>query len=258
MSSTESSEELGPTTENPAVVLVHGWGYSFYHKNLSEDVSHDYAWQHRAQLLELLSTRYSLNLYNLPGFIDKPEPNVPSYKITDFAADFSSYLNQLRKTSGDLAFILGYSFGGAVALTHKLQTQDPTPLVLVSPALSRSESNASSLAHFVGTYTPDAMRAGLAHVYQMLLNPYYRNASPFLRRTYNHIVGVDLSNSLADLPDRNILFVYGDSDEDTPWNNVAEKVIALNLAHEIIVGGGHNIGGTHPAEVFSAIESFFS
>lgn len=247
--SVEESEQV--QSHKPEIILLHGWDPAKYNDSCVSTQA-DQAWQHRGELISLLRNRFAVNFCNLPGFCGVPEPDVP-FDVEDFAnylADWKS------KNCPNPQFILGYSFGGAVATMYKALTGDPTPLVLVSPALARREgieSKVGSIAkHVVPTFALDEFKGW----YQALMSPYYREGTPFIRKSYDTIVRRNIVSELEKLPLGSVLLIYGDNDKDTPWSLVQPTVEKLQLDHCIIVNGDHSIGQSHPNEILVAIEKF--
>jgi len=52
---------------------------------------------------------------------------------------------------------------------------------------------------------------------------------------------------------KDVLLIYGDSDKSTPVECVVEMISKYNLNCLFVKGGGHNIGGTHPVSIVSAV-----
>lgn len=233
------------------IILIHGWDPSKY-SNSNNSGGVGAAWTHRTELINLLEKKYKIHYCNLPGFLGVPEPTRP-YDLEDF----SSYLKDWKaRWCPDPLFILGYSFGGAVALTHKVIYNDTARIVLVSPALERQLGMRSLIGGYSKKFIPKFAMQNLKSFYQQLMSPYYRSGSDFLRQSYDLIVRRKILNELGNIPTNSALLIYGDQDKDTPWSIAKPIVTELNIKHSVIVGGRHSIGQTHPKEIVDAITAF--
>lgn len=234
-------------------VLIHGWDPQFYNGNVTANPSETVAWERRPELLKLLSQDFDLGYYNLPGFSGVAEPVEDRYDVEDFAKSFGEWADKQEKSP---KLIIGYSFGGAAALMHKALSNDPTPTVLISPAIYRGESTRSGIAHHAKRYIPQRWEDQFRHLYQFAMSTYYRKGTPFLRHTYNTIVRRDLRDLLSAVDASSLYVIYGERDHDTPWNLVSDKVQKSNIGYHVIASGGHNIGETHPEEIVKQISLF--
>ncbi|MBI3397434.1 alpha/beta hydrolase [Candidatus Woesebacteria bacterium] len=234
---------------NKEAILIHGWDPDMYNsKILSKNVA--FAWHHRGEFIKELKTQFNLNFYNLPGFVGKPEPDAKSWDIEDYAKDLASWVVQKKLKP---KVIIGYSFGGAIALIYKVNYQPKAPIILISPAIVRQSSEFSELGRIAGkVLNVDAIKS----LYQYLVSKYYREGTPFIRASYDMIVRRDLRESLSVLKKKDALFIYGSADESTPWLMVSDAVTKAGLKYTLIKGGAHNIGETHPSEITKGILDF--
>ncbi len=237
----------------PQAILIHGWDPKYYNKNIPGPIMADIAWSHRPELIKLLAKRFSLKYFNLPGFCGMPEPDKLYFEVEDFADYFAKWR---RVNTSNAKLIIAYSFGGPVALTQKVQDHDPTPLILISPALRRGETLRSRVASVAKTIIPKVLTSYLKNYYQKMASDYYRQGTPFLRSTYDVVVRQDMSYLLAKVDPTSTFLIYGDQDQDTPWSQVKEGVIKNDLSYRIIKNGRHNIGQTHPEEIVETIKNF--
>lgn len=234
-------------------ILIHGWDPNYYNSKTPETQDESLAWSHRPELIGLLAERFNLRYYNLPGFVGNPEPAATLYDVEDFANSFGVWKDT---ECPNPALIIGYSFGGAVALTYKALTQDPTPTALISPAIFRGEGIHSEIAHHVKGLVPGMWVDHFRHLYQFAASRYYREGTPFIRASYNTIVRRDLRPLLDQVDPGGIFLIYGEKDRDTPWEQVREMVETAGLPHHIIADGEHNIGQTSPFEIVEHIDRF--
>lgn len=233
------------------LVLIHGWGTSGYNSNLPTKPPEDDAWKTRIKLLSLLRRKYQLLFYNLPGFCGVREPKEKSFDVEDFSDLFHKWLT---KNSIVPQAIIGYSFGGAVTLSYKTRYQSKTPIILISPALKRKESFKSHLASLGKRIIPESILKSLKPAYQSLFSRYYHQGTPFLRASYDKIARRDLRPLLSKINPKEILLIFGNSDTATPHTYI--KGFGKEKSVCIIKNGDHEIGATHPQEIFKLINNF--
>lgn len=241
---------------NKEIVMVHGWGTGNYNSNLDcEKAREDIAWSQRREFINLLQEQYRLSFFNLPGFCCVEEPKKEFFDVEDFSDHFAKWLNgQGIKPVA----IVGYSFGGVVALDYKIRYKSDIPVVLISPALKRRETVKSRIGKMGKTIVPQKYSDTLKSLYQSIFSRYYREGTPFLKASYDRIVRRDIRSMLEAVDPKDILLVYGDLDTSTPVEYISELVNKNQLNCAIVKGGDHNIGGTHPEEVSKAIIDFLS
>ncbi len=238
------------------MVLIHGWDTNCYNsKIIDKPVAENIAWTHRNQLLSLLSSNFRLTYFNLPGFCGTPEPKKDYFNVEDFTNYFNTWISKQEKQP---EIILGYSFGGVVALDYKVRYKLNIPIILISPALLRSTSLKSRLAQHGKNLIPEVLSKQLKGQYQHLFSKYYREGSSFLRNSYDHIVRRDMSRELAQVDKNSILLIYGAKDTSTPWLAVKDKTSEADLDYLLIANGEHSIGQTHPKEIVDAINAFLN
>lgn len=238
------------------IVMIHGWGTSSYNSNLDcENASDDVAWSQRQDLINLLKKKYSIRFFNLPGFCCVNEPQEQAFDLEDF----SDYLDSWIKDKNiKPEAIVGYSFGGAVALDYKVRHKSNTPVILISPALKRKETVRSQIGRMGKNIVPQKYFDSLKTLYQTVFSKYYREGTPFLRASYDRIARRDIRPLLGMVDPKDILLIYGDSDTSTPADYVSEIVEKNNLNCLVIKGGDHNIGKTHPQIIAKTIIDFLS
>ncbi len=238
------------------IVMVHGWGTSSYNSNLDcEKVGEDVAWSHRRELINLLQDKYSIDFFNLPGFCRVEEPQKQVFDLEDFSDNFAKWLKDKRIKP---TAIVGYSFGGAVALDFKMRYKSEIPIILISPALKRKETIKSKIGKMGKSIVPQRYFDSVKSLYQSIFSKYYREGTPFLRASYDKIARRDIRPWLDSVDPKDTLLVYGDADTSTPADYISEIVEKNKLNCLIIKGGDHNIGGTQPKAVSKAIIDFLT
>src|SRR3989338_2165177 len=109
------------------ILLIHGWNYTNYTSSGCGD-----AWANRSSFVTSLSKYFEVIIFNWPGFCGEKDPET-SWDIDDFAKLIQKKVRQEKPD-----YILGYSFGGAVALRWKKITGDiHIKVILISPAIIR-------------------------------------------------------------------------------------------------------------------------
>lgn len=238
------------------MVLIHGWDPDYYNSKMSDKpVQEDIVWKHRSQLILSLGSSFNISYFNLPGFCGVPEPKKDYFDVEDFTNNFADWVKRQEKPP---ELILGYSFGGVIALDYKVRHAPDIPVVLISPALVRGTSLKSQLAQHGKNLIPKVVFQQLKSYYQRLFSRYYREGDEFLQKSYDHIARRNFANSLTQVDRTSILLIYGDQDTSTPWSLVKDRVTDANLDHYLITNGGHAIGQTHPKEIVAAINAFLA
>lgn len=143
-------------TGEPAVVLIHGWGFG----NRS----------HLVPQFEHLDAGRRVILLDLPGQ-GGSDPAPPGFGFADCAAAIAGVLN---RTGIEKAVVCGHSFGGllAVEIAAAYPSRiagaillDPAPLLFPAPVREQSTMLASALES-------DGWLAALKGYFSMLLSPY--------------------------------------------------------------------------------------
>lgn len=230
------------------ILLIHGWNYANYTSSGSTD-----AWADRSGFIANLSKHFEVISFNLPGFCGEKDPQAP-WSLDNFVSFVERKMQQEKPD-----YILGYSFGGAIALRWKKTTRDTrVKAILVSPAIIRryEKENLNIVQKILKAVLSDKIVSTLRDIYltKVIKNPYYTNANSVMRKTYRNIVALDLGDDLVYLSD-SVYLIYGENDTATPpilAKNMLEKCFKKhNLL--IISGGGHDIANTHTEELISAI-----
>ena len=95
------------------ILLIHGWNY----RNYTSQTDEKDAWHNRKEFVDNLSKKYEVYKLNLPGFCGEKEYK-DAWTLDDYAKFIEDYLT---KQKIDVDYILGYSFGGAIAITYYLK-----------------------------------------------------------------------------------------------------------------------------------------
>ena len=228
------------------ILLIHGWNY----RNYTSQTKEIDAWHNREELVKRLEKNYDVYKLNLPGFCGEAEPD-REWNLSDFADYINKYI---KEHNLDIDYILGYSFGGSVAIRYKTKYKAKQKLILVSPAIIRTANNSRKFIK-----TPQVLQ-GLRnclrdfYVIHILKTNEMVYGTKFLRKSYQLIVREDLEEEVKEIPKNDFVIIYGDEDEQVNPHKVIDylgKDYMDNI--DIIKGGKHNIGATHPKEIEEAI-----
>ena len=229
-----------------SILLIHGWNYQNYTSQTKETD----AWHNREELVKRLEQNYKVYKLNLPGFCGEAEPD-EAWNLNNYADYINDYI---KKNNLDIDYILGYSFGGSVAIRYKTKFKAKQKLILVSPAIIRTTKKSKSFIK-----TPEALQ-GIRnclrdfYVIHILKTNEMVYGTKFLRGSYQSIVREDLEDEVKGLPKNDFVIIYGDEDEQVNPHKVIDYLgedYKDNI--DLIKGGKHNIGVTHPKEVEEAI-----
>ncbi len=119
------------------ILLLHGWNWRNYTKLTK---SND-AWNNRIDFVKKLESIFEVYKLNFPGFCGEPEPK-KSWNLDDYAKYVKEYLD---KNNLKVDYILGYSFGGAVALKYNNLYDKKQKLLLISPAITRNATKSKKM-----------------------------------------------------------------------------------------------------------------
>jgi pimeloyl-ACP methyl ester carboxylesterase len=231
------------------ILLIHGWNYVNYTSSGCVD-----AWANRSKFVQTLSQHFNVVTINLPGFCGQSDPERP-WALNDYV-NFVGKIIEKEKPD----YILGYSFGGAIALRWKKQNErSGVKIVLVSPAILRKYeySNLNFLQKTLKMILPDKFVSLFRDFYltYIIKNPYYSKATKVMRETYRNIVAVDLRDDLHSISEP-LTLIYGENDSATPPVLIKETLKDASAQHNlyIISGGGHDIANTHTDELVNLIK----
>lgn len=228
------------------ILLLHGWNY----RNYTSQTQKKDAWHNRTKLVSELEKNYKVYKLNFPGFCGENEPN-KAWELSDFAKYVKEYL---EKNNLKVDYLLGYSFGGAVAVTYNRLFDNKQSLILISPAIIRNYKKSNNFIKTPKIFNP--IRNKLRDIY--LIYKVKTNemvyGTKFLRATYQNIVRIELLEELEKIDKNKLKIIYGEKDtmvnpkrvlEDIN-NNYKEKI-------HIIKDGGHDIANTHVKEIIEII-----
>lgn len=205
--------------EGDIIVLLHGWGSNI---------------KLFANLIELLSKKYTVIAMDMPGFGESEEP--PSAWCVDDYADF--VIDFLKDHDTKKVMLLGHSFGGRVIIKLNSRKDLPfeiTKVILVDSAgILPPKSNKKSFRTYyykagkailsmgiVQKIAPDA----LENFRKKMGSADYAAASPLMRQVLVKTVNEDLEPLLPNIKCPTLL-IWGVNDTATPLSD-GEKMEKL-------------------------------
>lgn len=234
--------------KKPKILLLHGWNYINYNSCFN---SQSYIW--KDECLSELEKYFTIEKLVFPGFLGKKEPQKKEWNLDDY----SDFVFDFLKENKDIEYILGFSFGGAVALNTKDKFNLKQKLILISPAIFRKTSNKNiKKPNFVNKVLPKFVVDFLRKIYltHIVKNPFYKYGSSFLKRSYLNIVRVDLRNVLVKkYVQKDIFLIFGDSDTATNHKDI-EKVLDDKSNFFVIKNAGHKVFEEKTREVVDIIK----
>ena len=223
-----------------SILLLHGWNDENY---TSQTKSKD-AWDNRKDFVDKLSKHFKIYKLNFPGFCGEPEPD-RSWYLKDYAKYVFDYL-KTNKINVD--YILGYSFGGAVATLYNVMFDPTQKIILVSPAIARN--GVTTKIH------TNPLRNKLRNIYlkYIVKNKYMIHGTKFLNESYQNILRIELIKELNMINPSLLTIIYGSDDDMVNPNYVINN---LDNKHKdkvhVIEGGSHDIANSHPDDIISIL-----
>ena len=228
------------------VLLLHGWDW----RNYTKLTTSKNAWHNRIKFVNALKKEYEVYQLNFPGFCGEKEPK-EAWNLDDYALYVNSYI---RTHNIKFDYIIGYSFGGAVAIRYNLLFNNFQKIILISPAITR---NTSSSVKFIPT--PKILKPLRKVVKDLYLkyivkNNYMIHGTKFLNDSYQNIVRVDLTDQLINIKPYNLKIIYGSEDNMVNPSKVIESVPKEYKKRIFMIpGGDHDIANTHAKEILDII-----
>lgn len=230
------------------LLLIHGWDYANYYGNIDKS-----AWHNRQKFVDELEKYYVVKRPDLPGFGLQKEPNKKIYTLENYADFIHDYM---IKNEFQPDYILGYSFGGAVAVTY-LKKYGNVKLILVSPALIRNSDQSKKYVKTPKILNPLRNLVRDYYLIHKVKVPEMVYGTKFLRNTYQSIVRVELIDTIKSFNTDDYIIIYGKDDNMVNPNRVLKEVNSnIKKRIHLIQGGRHDIANTHTKELINIIKRF--
>ena len=230
------------------ILLIHGWNYKNYYNQ-----TNDIAWSNRIDFINELKKKYNIYYPDLPGFGKNKSPNSVKWSLDDYTRYIDNYV---KENNLKIDYIIGYSFGGAVALNYKYKFDNNIKIILISPAIIRNKKKSKKFINTPKVF--DSIRNKIRDFY--LINIIKTNemvyGDKFLRNTYQDIVRVDMLPILNKVNYEDIKIIYGNKDDMVLPYKVYDSVNE-NLKSKIsIIDDDHDIANTNMKELINLIDDF--
>lgn len=214
-------------TEEKVILILHGWGSSA--KN----------WSEVKDMLEKEGVKVFLP--DLPGFGQSP-PLQKAWSVEDYVNWVKNYC---KENNLPRFFLMGHSFGGAIAVKYSLLFPgDVKKLLLVAPAVIRvndlKKELMAKMAKAFNRFPFLPFRAEIRRAfYRYFVKSDYPGLEGPMRETYLRAVKQDFSNRLPNVSVPTV-FIWGDKDNITPFKYARfakEKIPGADL--KVLQGVGH-------------------
>lgn len=212
------------------MLILHGWG------------SEAAKWEHTAQLLS--QGNMLIVIPDLPGFGNSEQPQVP-WNIDQYVEWVKDFCEGVPELNGDF-FLLGHSFGGAVAAKFSIKyAQRVRKLFLLAAAAIRKKTLKKQALERVSkvvkifAFLPFYPLARKAFYRFIVKGNDYLKAEGVMKETFMRAIADDLSQKLSFIKVP-VVILWGDKDEttlieDAYWIN--KKIPKSTLV--IISGADH-------------------
>ena len=216
------------------VLLLHGWNYRNY-TSMTEKTD---AWHNRIKFVEELEKICKVHKLSFPGFCGEKEPK-KAWNLDDYA----NYVNDYIKNNNlKIDYIIGYSFGGAVAVKYNRLFNNNQKLILLSPAIIRDAKNSKSFVRTPKIIEPLRNFVRDIYVTYIVKNPYMKYGTKFLRSSYQNIVRIELIDDVKMIDPKLVTIVYGSKDTMVNPKLAMEKLgKEYKNSINVIEGGSHDL-----------------
>ncbi len=233
------------------IILLHGWQKGASMKSLKQLAKH------------LQDKNFKVIRIDLPGF-GKSEKSPNTWGIEEYASEIANFI---KKHVSDKYYIVGHSFGGAIAgyIAGNLKPK-PEKLILIASSGIREKGVKLRLINILAKVInalfeilPVKLRFKLKKlIYFHILHErdYIESIETGKKSQYLKIITTDLSDVFEKIKLPTLL-VWGDRDKNTPLSQ-AKKIHKLinNSKLYVITGAKHGIIKTHDSKVSELIADF--
>jgi len=226
--------------EGRPFLILHGWG------------SDSGKWQTTAELLSQSQKNIQIIIPDLPGFGKSNNPPMP-WSLNEYC----SFVDEFAKSLGlSQFFLLGHSFGGAVAAKYSLTNPNKIrKLFLVGASCVRKKTFKKKILFVFSkvfklfSYIPLLKKA----FYRFAVKSDYPATEGFMRKTYLNVIKEDLSEKIKNIKTPTII-IWGEKDNIMPLKY--GKLINLQIKNSkliIIPKGSHDLERKRAQELSSII-----
>ena len=227
------------------ILLIHGWNYKNYYNK-----TNDIAWANRLDFIKDLEKKYNVYYPDLPGFGKNKSPKETKWSLDDYCKYIDNYIKDNKL---NIDYIIGYSFGGAVAINYKYKFNKDIKLILISPAIIRNNKKSKKFITTPKIFTPIRNKLRDFYLINIAKTKEMVYGDRFLRNTYQDIVRINMLPILEKLNYRDIKIIYGKDDDMVLPYEVYNK-INNNFKKQItIIDGDHDIANTNKDKLVTII-----
>lgn len=228
-----------------AVIFLHGWGcdHSVF-----------------ARFLPLLTPRYRVIAFDLPGFGASEEPETV-WGVDDYTRMLETFCREQGLARPSLVC---HSFGGRISLMYA--SRNPVARMVLTDAAGIKPRR--GLSYYIKVYTYKAVKFFLLKVLRSprLMDRYrgrtgsadYRNASDRMKAILSRTVNEDLTPLLPRISAPTLLF-WGTADTATPLSDALLMQARIPDAGLVKVEGGTHFSFLEAPDLYgSVLKSFFA
>lgn len=234
--------------EGPAVLLLHGWGCDH---TVFESLG------------ELLRTRHTVYLFDLPGFGRSAEPDAV-WGVEEYARLVEAFV---REQGIGTPSLVGHSFGGRVALLYASRNRVGRMMLVDAAGVKPVRTwryyyrvySYKLLSRCVRALLPRERAERLIERWRKRRGSSdYGNASPRMRAVLSKVVNEDLRAVMPRIGAPTLLF-WGENDTATPLRDarIMERLIP-DAGLVTVPGAGHFSFLEQPAFFAAVVRSFFN
>ena len=146
-------------------------------------------------------------------------------------------------------YILGYSFGGAVATLYNVMKDPTQKIILISPAIARNNVTPKDKP-------TNPLRNKLRKIYlkYIVKNKYMIHGTKFLNDSYQNILRIELIKEVNLIKPDLLTIIYGSDDNMVNPNYVIDNLDEEHKKRVYMVdGGSHDIANSHPDDIISIL-----
>lgn len=220
------------------VVLLHGWGQNILMmKPIGDAISRD----------------FRITIMDLPGFGESDRPsNV--WTIYDYMECVHCLLKELHIKN---PLMIGHSFGGKITLAYASKYPCEKIILLASPFKKEIKKLSTKTKILKGLKKVPLLNRFEETAKKHIGSRDYRNADPLMRSIMVEHVNLDLTEDVKKITCPS-LFIWGDMDEEVPYERAYElENLVKDGGSVILEGGTHYAYLEFQGRVVSIVRHFF-
>ncbi len=233
---------------NKKVLIFHGWGAT------------SYSWRDISYCLA--KKGFEVIAMDLPGF-GETQPPEDAWDSNDYIKFLTSFIKKLKL---DNFYLIGHSFGGALALKFTSKNLGMiNKLVLCDAAIIRKERldlRQKIIKSVSRSFSKIIAKTPFYHFFERIAYWFagahdYYSANSIMKEVFKKVIEEDMSDIASKLK-KECLIVWGQYDQATP---LEDAFILNNLIEDsrlrVIIGAGHNPHRNNKEELCRVLLRFF-